>query len=261
MGGSSCLYPCHVWSEQGYRRRMQDKQKEIVFFDAHAADDDYNVFSQAANDKLIGAFVRLSELASGAKVLDLGCGSGIFTTLLARRGFDVTGLDISPALLELARRKNPEIAYLEGDVEALPFEDASVDGILLSGIVHHLPDARLCAAEVFRVLKPAGRFVAFDPNRANPFMYLYRTRSSPFYSSVGVTANEQPIRAAEIAAVFSAAGLLASTDYLSGLSYRYVASPVTRVALPVYNFLDKYLFQLPFMVPHSPFVLTHGVKP
>ncbi len=207
---------------------MQDKQKEIVFFDAHAAEDDYNVFDEAANNKLIDAFVRLSGLAAGAKVLDLGCGSGVFTMLLAKRGFAVIGLDISPALLDLARRKNPDITYLEGDVEALPFEAGSVDGILLSGIVHHLPDPRLCAAEVFRVLKSKGRFVAFDPNRANPFMYLYRDRSSPFYSSTGVTPNERPIRADETAAVFSAAGLLASTDYLSGLSYRYVASPVTR---------------------------------
>ena len=240
---------------------MQDKQKEIVFFDAHAANDDYNVFSQAASDKFIDAFVRLSGLDAGAKVLDLGCGSGIFTQLLAKRGFDVTGLDISPALIGIARLNNPDITFLEGDVEALPFEDASTDGVLLSGIVHHLPDPRLCAAEVFRVLKSAGRFVAFDPNRANPFMYLYRDRSSPLYSPVGVTANEQPIRAAETAAIFSAAGLLASTDYLSGLSYRYVASPVTRMALPIYNLLDEYLFRLPFMAPYSPFVLTHGVKP
>ena len=89
--------------------RMQDKQKEIVFFDAHAANDDYNVFSQAASDKLIDAFVRLSGLDAGAKVLDLGCGSGVFTHLLAKRGFDVTGLDISPALLTIARRNNPDV--------------------------------------------------------------------------------------------------------------------------------------------------------
>jgi SAM-dependent methyltransferase len=51
--------------------------------------------------------------------------------------------------------------------------------------VHRLLDPARCASEVFRVLKPDGSFVAFDPNRLNPFMYLYRDRSSPFYSSVG----------------------------------------------------------------------------
>src|ERR1700687_3298717 len=186
---------------------MQDKQNEIAFFDAHAAADDYNVFSEAANARLIDRFVRLTGLKPGACVIDLGCGSGIFTYLLNQRGYDVAGLDISPKLLELARRKYPDLQFDEGDVEALPYKDASVDGVLLSGLVHHLPDAGRCAAEVRRVLKPKGRFVAFDPNPADPFMYPYRDRSSPFYSSVGVTVNERPIRAREAAETFRAAGL------------------------------------------------------
>ena len=240
---------------------MQDKQNEIAFFDAHAAADDYNVFSEAANARLIDRFVRLTGLKPGARVIDLGCGSGIFTHLLNQRGYDVAGLDISPKLLELARRKYPDLQFDEGDVEALPYKNASVDGVLLSGLVHHLPDAGRCAAEVMRVLKPKGRFVAFDPNRANPFMYLYRDRSSPFYSSVGVTANERPIRAREAAETFRSAGLDVCTDYLSGLSYRYIASPMARVALPVYNFIDNWMFRPGFMKPHSAFVLTYGVKP
>jgi ubiquinone/menaquinone biosynthesis C-methylase UbiE len=205
---------------------MQDKQKEIIFFDAHAAADDYNVFTEAANTRLIDCFVDLSGQTPGARVVDLGCGSGIFTHLLSERGYTASGLDISPKLLELARRKYPSLQFDEGDVEALPYESESVDAVLLSGLVHHLPDAAKCAAEVARVLKPNGTFVAFDPNRANPFMYLYRDRSSPFYSPTGVTANERPILAHEAAATFRAAGLNAATDYLSRLPYRYIASPV-----------------------------------
>ncbi len=241
--------------------QMQDKQKEIRFFDAHAAADDYNVFSDAANARLIDGFVRLTGLESGAKVIDLGCGSGIFTYLLSARGFKVAGLDISPKLLELARRKYPDLQFDEGDVEALPYEAGSVDGVLLSGLVHHLPDPSQCAAEVARVLRPGGKFVAFDPNRANPFMYLYRDRSSPFYSPVGVTANERPVRADETAETFRKAGLQVGTDYLSGLSYRYIASPVARVALPAYNFVDDWLFRPKFLKRHSAFVLTYGWKP
>jgi len=240
---------------------MQDKQKEIIFFDAHAAADDYNVFTEAANTRLIDCFVHLSGQTPGARVVDLGCGSGIFTHLLSERGYTASGLDISPKLLELARRKYPSLQFDEGDVEALPYESESVDAVLLSGLVHHLPDAAKCAAEVARVLKPNGTFVAFDPNRANPFMYLYRDRSSPFYSPTGVTANERPILAHEAAATFRAAGLEAATDYLSRLPYRYIASPVARVALPVYNFIDDWLFRPGFMKRYSAFVLTYGSKP
>jgi ubiquinone/menaquinone biosynthesis C-methylase UbiE len=240
---------------------MQDKRNEVAFFDAHAAADDYNVFSESANARLIDSFVRLSGLEPGARVIDLGCGSGTFTYLLKQRGYAAAGLDMSPKLLQLARRKYPDLQFDEGDVEALPYEEASVDGVLLSGIVHHLPDARLCAAEVMRVLRPRGRFVAFDPNRANPFMYLYRDRSSPFYHSVGVTANERPVRAREVAETFRAAGLEVRTDYLSKLPYRYVASPMARVGLSIYHFLDNWMSRPDFMKPYSAFVLTYGEKP
>jgi len=240
---------------------MQDKRNEVAFFDAHAAADDYNVFSESANARLVDSFVRLSGLAPGARVIDLGCGSGTFTQLLKQRGYAAAGLDISPKLLELARRNYPDLQFDEGDVEALPYEEASVDGVLLSGIVHHLPDARLCAAEVMRVLRPGGRFVAFDPNRANPFMYLYRDRSSPLYHSVGVTVNERPIRAREVAETFRAAGLEVRTDYLSKLPYRYVASPMARVGLSLYHFIDNWMSRPDFMKPYSAFVLTYGEKP
>ena len=240
---------------------VQDKQKEIAFFDAHAAADAYDVFTPEASARLVDAFVRLSGLAPGARVADLGCGSGAFTHLLARRGYACVGLDISPKLVELGRRKYPDVEFLEGDVEHLPFPDASLDGILLSGIVHHLPDPSRCAAEVFRVLRPGGRFVAFDPNRLNPFMWLYRDRASPFYSSVGVTENERPVLAQAVAAVFQRAGFTVSSHYLSGLAYRYVASSRVRLVLPIYNWIDATVFGLGIMERLRPFVLTAGEKP
>jgi ubiquinone/menaquinone biosynthesis C-methylase UbiE len=238
----------------------QDKQKEIAFFDGHAAADDYDVFAPEASARLVEAFVRLTGLKPGARVADLGCGSGAFTALLARAGYVCVGLDISPQLVAVGRRKHPEIAFVEGDIERLPFADAGFDGVLLSGVVHHFPDPSPCAAEVFRVLRPHGRFLAFDPNRMNPFMWLYRDRTSPFYSPVGVTENERPVLAGEVAAVFARAGFSVSSHYLAGLAYRYVASPRARLVLPIYNLIDAGVFGLSFMERLRPFVLTAGVK-
>jgi SAM-dependent methyltransferase len=238
----------------------QDKNKEIAFFDAHAASDEYDVFAPQANEKLIDAFVRLSGLGADARVADLGCGSGVFTELLRRRGYSAVGIDISPKLVAVGRAKYPGLELLEGDAENLPFAAGSLDGVLLSGLVHHFPDPRRLAAEVSRVLKPGGRFVAFDPNRTNPFMWLYRDRSSPFYSSVGVTENERPVLAHQVRSIFSSEGFQVQTDYIAGLAYRYVASSRTRMLLPIYNFIDNVVFNLAIMKPLRPFVLTSGVK-
>jgi ubiquinone/menaquinone biosynthesis C-methylase UbiE len=242
------------------QRKHQDKQAEISFFDAHGGADEYDVFTPEASARLVDAFVRLSGLPAGARVIDLGSGSGVFTHLLAQRGYQCVGLDISGQLLAVGRRKHPDIAFVQGDIEKLPFKPESFHGALLSGVVHHFPDPSSCAAEVFRILGPGGRFVAFDPNRMNPFMWVYRDRSSPFYSPVGVTPNERPVLARDVARVFQNAGFAVSSHYLAGLAYRYVASSRARLFLPIYNFIDARLFGLSFTERFSPFVLTAGRK-
>ncbi|HZR31474.1 MAG TPA: methyltransferase domain-containing protein [Terriglobales bacterium] len=240
--------------------RRQDKSKEIGFFNRHATEAEYNVFSERSNHRLISKCLELAKLRPPGRVADLGCGSGVFSAILSENGFDCLGLDISYGLVALGQRLRPNIRFLTADIEALPLPSCSLDGVMLSGVVHHLPDPRACAREVFRVLKPGGVFMAFDPNRMNPFMYLYRDRSSPFYSSKGVTENERPVLAWQVRRVFSEAGFEVRSSYLSGLSYRYVASSLGRVFLPAYNFLDSVFFLLPFLKNFSSFVLTTGVK-
>src|SRR5262249_9195800 len=130
--------------------KQQDKQKDIAFFDGHAAADEYDVFTPQASARLIDAFAALSGLGRGARVIDLGCGSGAFTALLARAGYDCVGLDLSGKLLEVGRRKHSGIAFVSGDIERLPFADAHFDGALLGGVLHHFLDPSRCATEVFR---------------------------------------------------------------------------------------------------------------
>jgi ubiquinone/menaquinone biosynthesis C-methylase UbiE len=239
----------------------QNKQIEITFFDSHGAVNAYDVFAPGTNERLIDMFVRLSGLPPGARVVDLGCGSGVFANLLQRRGYRCSGVDLSPKMIAIARAKFSGIEFIEGDIERLPFADASFDGVLLSGVLHHLPDRSRCAAEVFRILRPGGKFVAFDPNRMNPFMYLYRDRTSPFYSSVGVTENERPVLAREVAATFRNAGFRTGTEFLSGMKYRYIASGALRWLLPLYNTIDSGLFSPGLMRRFRAFVFSFGEKP
>jgi ubiquinone/menaquinone biosynthesis C-methylase UbiE len=85
-------------------------------------------------------------LPCGARVADLGCGSGAFTDLLARVGYSVVGLDPSPKLVEVGRTKYPGLELMEGDLENLPFDLKSFDGVLLAGVVHHFSRSKpLCS--------------------------------------------------------------------------------------------------------------------
>lgn len=240
---------------------LQDKQKERDFFDNLAMDQSYNVFTDAANQKIIDTVEALLGLSGNATVVDFGCGSGVFSQLLHQRGYQCIGLDLSEKLLQGAKSQHPMLEFLQGDVEALPFQDNSLDAIVLSCLLHHLPDPKRCIEEVFRVLKPQGKAVAFDPNRLNPFMYLYRDRSSPFYSSKGVTENERPVVPHRLRALFKQTGFESQSVFVDGLSYRYVASDKAKGILPIYNFIDKFFFKPAFMRPLRSFVFTYAMKP
>lgn len=240
---------------------QQDKQKEVAFFDNLASSQEYNVFTDEANNKIIHTLETLLALEPGARLLDLGCGSGIFTQLLQARGYDCIGLDLSQKLLQLGKQETPAIHYVQADVEALPFASSSVDFVILSCLVHHLPNPQRCAEEVFRILKPSGKFVAFDPNRLNPFMYLYRDRSSPFYSSKGVTENERPVIPMQVRSIFEKVGLKANSHFVDGLAFRYVASSAAKGLLPLYNFFDRTFFKAAILRLFRAFVFTYGMKP
>ena len=104
-----------------------------------------------------------AELSGDEDVLDVACGSGNATIPAARSGARVTGLDLTPDLLErgkaLAKDAGVEIEWVEGDAEQLPYDDESFDVVLSVFGVMFAPDHRRTAAEVARVLRPGGRMV------------------------------------------------------------------------------------------------------
>src|SRR6185503_9285363 len=110
----------------------QAKHLEVEFFDRHATSGtEYNVFTEKTNERLIGACLERCGLQGGDRVLDLGCGSGVFSSRLAKTGLAVTGVDISPKLIEIGRKLYPEVRLEVGDAEALAFEDGAFDAVFL----------------------------------------------------------------------------------------------------------------------------------
>jgi SAM-dependent methyltransferase len=107
---------------------------------------------------MAGGVVEWLDARRSESILDLGCGDGQLTERLAATGAIVTGVDVSPEMLAAARSRGIEAR--EGSAESLPFADHTFDAIFSNAVLHWVRDQDAMMAEVRRVLKPGGRFVA-----------------------------------------------------------------------------------------------------
>jgi SAM-dependent methyltransferase len=94
--------------------------------------------------------------------LDAACGTGRHTAHLVERGHEVTGVDGSPEMLELARARAPEARYLEGDLRELPVDDGEFDLAVCALALGHCDDVRAPVAELARAVRPGGSIVLSD---------------------------------------------------------------------------------------------------
>jgi SAM-dependent methyltransferase len=133
-----------------------------------------------------GQLVKFAAIEKGESVLDVGTGTGVVAVTAARAGAGVTGLDLTPELLDQARENariadTPDIVWTEGDAENLPYPDASFD-VVLSQFGHMFaPRPEVAVAEMRRVLKPGGRiaFATWPPEHFTGRMFAFVGRNSP----------------------------------------------------------------------------------
>ena len=121
-------------------------------------------------------------------VLDVGCGTGPVIELLATKYPEkhFVGLDITPAMIEVARSKGlPNAEFVVGDAESLPFGDGGFDAVLCSNSFHHYPNPGAFLREAHRVLRPGGKLILRDYTSNDVVVWLMNTFEMPLAHLVG----------------------------------------------------------------------------
>ncbi len=118
----------------------------------------------------VGNPFSLEPIGKGETVLDIGCGAGVDTliaAILVGPEGRATGIDLIPEMLNRARtnlKRTPlkNVTFRKGSAEQLPFADGTFDVVISNGAFNLIPDKARALTEVFRVLKPSGRFLLAD---------------------------------------------------------------------------------------------------
>jgi SAM-dependent methyltransferase len=137
-------------------RSVIDEQRELWSSNPR----DWAEIAEPANRPLFERLLDVTGVGPGTRLLDIACGSGYAASLAAARGAKVTGVDIAPGLLEIARERTPDGTFLEGEMDALPLPDDQFDVVTSVNGFQFALDPANAFAEAARVLIPGGRLAA-----------------------------------------------------------------------------------------------------
>jgi len=120
-----------------------------------------HVYMDAASATMhaVNTLIDAAGLSEGSRALDVACGPGHISRLMADTGATVTGVDLAPEMVRLAGKLHPDIEFKEANVDDLPFDSGSFDCVLVNFAIHHFARPDRAVQEIHRVLQPGGRFV------------------------------------------------------------------------------------------------------
>ncbi len=120
--------------------------------------------------------VKAMQACAGQRILDIAAGTGRSSEPFADLGADVIAADLSPGMLEVGRKRRPDITFIQADVRDLPFADQEFDAVTMSYGLRNVADYRQGLAELYRVTKPGGRLVVleFSTPTFKPWRLIYQ---------------------------------------------------------------------------------------
>lgn len=120
--------------------------------------------------------VKAVEATQGQRILDIAAGTGTSSEPFADLGADVIAADLSEGMLEVGRRRRPDITFVQADVTNLPFADEEFDAVTMSYGLRNVSEYPKALRELLRVTKPGGRIVVleFSTPTWKPFRVLYK---------------------------------------------------------------------------------------
>jgi ubiquinone/menaquinone biosynthesis C-methylase UbiE len=127
--------------------------------------------TRKADPEIARRLRHLLQVRDGSEVLDVACGTGNYTTALRASGLRMCGVDVSPVMLEAARRKSDETEWILADAADLPIPDVRFAGAVCVLGIHHFPDLSSCFREMCRVLRPGSRLVLFTASPEQMMRY------------------------------------------------------------------------------------------
>lgn len=208
-------------------------QQDIEFHRATAAsyDDEISTVYGVYHRHMLEPFLdRVASERPGGEALDLGCGTGVVSLALAWRGFDVTGIDHSKDMLEIAVQKLADAnvsgrsSFVVGDVRSVPAPDGQFDCVTCQGLLHHLAEMESTLRELRRVLKPGGFFYISEPTRdPTPlrtflrFLARLKRVGRPVTQTEEPDSVEEPIDANELRDLLERLGLPFRMEFLTHL--------------------------------------------
>lgn len=179
---------------------MKDERKTTVAASYDAIGDAYLDWSSRLLNDPRGRMLEefSTRLASGARVLDLGCGAGIPSTKVLASHFNVVGVDIAEAQLEAARRNVPEATFVQADMTEIDFPPGSFEGVTAFYAISHVPRGEHgdLFRRIARWLAPGGLFLAALGATASPDWMGDWLGRPMFFSSYDANSNRRLLVAA-----------------------------------------------------------------